>query len=75
MPTCISSFLNLVQGTINLIFIGHLNNATKLAGLGIATMFINMAGIAPSLGLNTALETLVSQAIGSQNLDLCLVYL
>lgn len=60
MPASIGSFLNLSQMTINLIFIGHLNDPVKLAAVGIGNMIINMVGVAPQLGLNSGLETLVS---------------
>jgi len=43
-----------------LIFIGHLNDPIKLAGVGIGSMVLNMCGVAPYLGLNTGVETLVS---------------
>ncbi len=75
MPASIGSFLNLGQMTMNLIFIGHLNDPVKLAAVGVGTMIINMAGVAPQLGLNSGLETLVSQARGSNNLTLCGLYL
>ena len=75
VPASIGSFLNLGQMTMNLIFIGHLNDPVKLAAVGVGTMIINMAGVAPQLGLNSGLETLVSQARGSNNLALCGLYL
>ena len=75
VPASIGSFLNLSQMSMNLIFIGHLNDPVKLAAVGIGNMIINMAGVAPQLGLNSGLETLVSQAKGSRNLELCGLYL
>jgi hypothetical protein len=39
------------------------------------TMVLNMCGVAPYLGLNSGLETLVSQAMGAENLTLCGIYL
>ena len=61
--------------SMNLIFIGHLNDPVQLAAIGIGTMLLNMAGVGPQLGLNSGLETLVSQAKGSKNLELCGLYL
>jgi Na+-driven multidrug efflux pump len=58
-----------------LIFIGHFNDPIKLAGVGIGSMVLNMCGLAPYLGLNTGLETLVSQAMGAENFSLCGIYL
>ena len=75
IPACISSFLNLGQSTINLVFIGRLNDPIQLAAVGMGTMVLNMIGFGPYLGLNSGLETLVAQAIGAGNLRLCGVYL
>jgi MATE family multidrug resistance protein len=61
--------------TINMIMIGQLNDPIKLAGVGMGNMFINMCGVGPYYGLNSALETLVSQAKGANNIELCGVYL
>lgn len=47
VPASIGSFLNLGQMCINLIFIGHLNDPVQLAAVGIGSMIINMAGVAP----------------------------
>ena len=60
---------------MNLIFVGHLNDRVKLAAIGMGTMVLNMCGVAPYLGLNSGLETLVSQAMGAENLTLCGIYL
>lgn len=75
LPACVSSFLNIGQSTINLIFIGQLNSADQLAAVGMGTMVLNMIGFGPYLGLNSGLETLTSQAIGAQNIQLAGVYL
>jgi len=60
---------------INLIFLGHYNQADLLAGVGIGNMFMNMTGLSISIGLNGALETLISQAMGAGNIRLCGIYL
>ena len=60
LPACVSSFLNIGQSTINLIFIGQLNSADQLAAVGMGTMVLNMIGFGPYLGLNSGLETLTS---------------
>lgn len=38
-------------------------------------MFMNVVGLSIAIGLNGALETLISQAYGVKNLRLCGVYL
>jgi len=65
----------MIQEMVNLIFIGHLNDAKLLAGVGIGNMIQNVCGLSLVIGLNGALETLVSQANGAGNLALCGVYL
>jgi Na+-driven multidrug efflux pump len=42
-----------------MIMIGHLNDPYKLAGVGLGNIIVNMFGIGPYFGLNSALETLV----------------
>lgn len=56
-------------------FIGHLNDPTILAAAGIGNMILNLFGMGLFYGLNSALETLVSQAYGAKNMALCGLYL
>lgn len=50
----------MVQENVNLIFIGHLNNAEMMAGVGMGNMIMNILGLTIAMGLNGALETLSS---------------
>lgn len=45
---------------INTIFVGHLNDDAKLAGVGMGNMIINMIALSVAYGMNGAVETLVS---------------
>jgi len=45
---------------LNLIFIGHLDDAALLAGVGMGNTILSVFGISLFLGLNGALETLVA---------------
>jgi len=74
-PIIITSFLTILSQQINFMFVGNLNDTTSLAAVGLGNMFINICAFAFSFGMNTALETLVSQAYGAKNLPLCGVYL
>jgi MATE family multidrug resistance protein len=65
----------MLQETINLIFIGQMNDPVKLAAVGMGNMIVNMFGVGTYFGLNSALETLVSQAYGSNEIWLCGLYL
>ena len=57
-----------LQQIINLIFVGHMNDAKLLAGVGMGNLIVSVFGISLFIGLNGALETLVSQAYGNRNL-------
>ena len=57
--------------TVNLIFIGHLGDASKVASCGLGNMIIFIFGNAAFIGMNSGMETLVSQAYGAGNLALC----
>lgn len=65
----------MMQEMVNLIFLGHLNKPELLAGVGIGNMLQNVLGLTIVIGFNGALETLVSQAYGNNNLSLCGEYL
>ena len=46
-----------------------------MAGVGMGNCINSLVGISILVGLNGALETLVSQGFGSGDLDICAVYL
>lgn len=75
IPAALGLLIGGLMHTMNLVFIGHLNDPSKLAAVGMGNMIINMCGVAPFYGLNSALETLVSQAWGAGNKKLCGEYL
>ena len=59
-PATVGSVLQFIQETINLIFIGHLNDPVKVAAVGMGNIIVNMFAIGPISGLNSSVETLVS---------------
>jgi MATE family multidrug resistance protein len=72
----ISSFaLMVLQDQINFWFIGRLNDTNSLAAVGLGNMLVALTAYSLVIGMNTALETLVSQAYGRQNLRDCGLYL
>ena len=75
LPTSIGSVCFLAIDSLNLIFIGHLNDPTKLSALGLGGVIVNMGATSVLWGLNCSLEALVSQAYGAGNLKLCGIYL
>ena len=75
IPTIISCvFLQLIY-LFNMIFAGTLNDSAMLAGVGLGTTLLNVVILEPLLGMNGALETLISQAYGAKQLQLCGVYI
>ena len=54
-----------------MVFVGNYGDASQLSGIGLGNMFMNLVPYAVLLGVNTALETLVSQAYGRKNLYEC----
>jgi len=52
-----------------------MSDNAMIAGVGMGSVTINFLGWTVLLGLNSALDTLVSQSAGSGNLELCGVYL
>ena len=72
--TCCQITLMLSE-VVNLLFIGQLNDPNILAGVGMGNCIQNMCGYSIVVGLNGALETLVSQAYGAKDFDRCGLYL
>ena len=75
IPTIVCLLIVMIQEMVNLIFVGHLNDEKILAGVGLGIMLQNVFGLSIVLGINGAIETLVSQAYGNGNLHLCGIYL
>ena len=67
-----------MQETIVMVFLsasGSDNLTDLIAGFGIGTFMILLFFSSIAFGLNGALETLVSQAYGAKDIDMCTVYL
>jgi len=69
------NLLSLLQETINLVFIGQLNDKEMFAAVGLGNMICLCCAIVVNFGLNSALETLVCKAKGANNIRLCGVIL
>ena len=54
-----------IIGLMNTFFIGHTNDSTLIAGVGMGNMLINVFAFAVMQGLNGALESLVSVSYGA----------
>ena len=71
VPAVFQTFMMMLQEIVNLIFIGHLNNPSMIAAVGMGNAIVNMLGLAVIIGMNGALNTLVSQAAGGKNIAKC----
>lgn len=75
IPSILCSFITKFQDTINIAFIGRNGDAKMLAGVGLANMTQAFLGYMFIIGLNSSIETFVSQAAGANNMKLCGIYL
>ena len=60
---------------IGAVFNGHMPEAEMIAGAGLGGMYTTIVCLSITVGLNSALTTLISQAFGTGNMRLCGVYL
>ena len=60
IPSVATMYLWQSLPVINLIFVGNYGNQSMIAGLGMANMINNIFGMSLCLGMNGAVETLVS---------------
>ena len=56
--------------TVNMIIVGKLDNTIDLAAVGLGNVILIMCVLSTLLGMNTALETMVSQAHGAGHMEL-----
>ena len=66
LPSIFGLLFEILVEVVNLIFVGHLNDPEAMGGVGLANMLINVVCFATGMGLNGAIDTLVSQAYGSK---------
>lgn len=74
-PSMIALLLSYLTELTNSFVVGHLNDPELLAGISLGNIIISMFCISIYLGMNGALETLISQAYGYGNLSVCTIYL
>ena len=75
IPTIFQCNCMLLTGMFNTIYAGRFDDAEKLAGIGLGNTTLNILCLSIVMGMNGALETLVSQAFGYGNIALSGVYL
>lgn len=67
--------VQVLQDNINMVFIGRLNQPELVSGVSLGTLAAFMMCYSVFYGLNSGLDTLVSQAYGSGDLKKCGVIL
>ena len=75
VPAICTNLLGYVTVVANTIFAAKMNDPVKLAVIGLSNVYHNIMILSLLIGLNSAQETLTSQAYGRGDLHLCGVYL
>ena len=75
IPTIISCLFEQLPAFVNIVYAGKFADDAKLAGVGLGQSLLWSLTLYIIVGMNGALETLVSQAFGANQLKLCGVYL
>ena len=75
VPSIMTNFMGQLTLFINTGIAGRMNEPTKLAAVGLGSVITTIMISGFLIGLNTAQETLTSQAFGAGNIHLCGVYL
>jgi Na+-driven multidrug efflux pump len=64
IPAMVSMFLAIFMEVLNNAFVGHLGREDILAGVGMANMHMNIFLLSLIWGMNSTLNTLLTQAKG-----------
>lgn len=75
VPASLTNILAYVCPLVNTLFAGHMNDTNKLAAVGLAGVTLHLMVMSFLIGLNSAQDTLTSQAFGHGNIRLVGVYL
>ena len=75
IPAIITNVLIFFSGFCMVYFAGQLDNTIYISVIGLTVTFVNIMVFSLIIGINSAQETLTSQAFGSDNLRLCGIYL
>lgn len=67
MPAVLASLTMMLVETVDIIAVGHLGNTEYLSGVGLATSILNIFIFGIYIGLNGAIDTMISQASGLNN--------
>lgn len=70
-PSIVGYVADMLLETINIFFVGRLNDPQKLAACGLGNCWLNITCFSVLLGLASVLETFCSQAFGKGDRQLC----
>lgn len=76
IPYVLGLMIRMIMESMNLVFINYKPNPETVvsAAVGLGNATVNLCGLSVMLGLNSALDTLISQAVGSGNTKLSALY-
>jgi len=75
IPATMGLLFIFISETINIIFIGRLNDASIISAIGIGTLYVNATGYVIGLGLIGAIDTYCAQCFGAKKYQLTSIYL
>lgn len=64
-----------MQELMNIYFVSHLDNKSYVSAVGLGNLIMNSLIISVLFSFNSVVETVVSQAAGTGNYDICGIYL
>ena len=74
LPNILNYLLTIVIEVVSNVYIGNLNEAVALAGIGLASYTVNLIGFVVNFGFNSTLEDLLTEAIKEGNKELAMQY-
>ena len=75
VPASIGALFFMLFETINMIFIGHLDNPKLVSAVGLGNIILNIGAVGVFCGINSSIEILCSQAYGAKDHVNCGIYL
>jgi len=75
LPMLIAAILQMINEMTNTIILGQNGTPVELASLGLVQSLYNCGIITISMGLNSVMDTVVSQAYGAGDQALCMTYM
>ena len=68
VPSILTFCMLALHEILNVVSMGHMGDKPMLSAIGLGNMTINLFAYSIIIGYNNALDTLISQAVGSGNI-------